>query len=107
MTLEQGGESLQRARLLTRAEDPADLSAKAPALASQDAKGAPRRRRETRFRPAGGPGDSATHGPHRREANNDAAKESNLPSRGLPGPASFEDRMGHQARAAPPMILRA
>ncbi len=31
----------------------------------------------------------------------DAAKESNLPSRGLPGPASFEDWMGHQARAAP------
>jgi hypothetical protein len=35
----------------------------------------------------------------------DAAKESNLPSRGLPGPASFEDWMGHQARAAPPSIL--
>jgi hypothetical protein len=37
----------------------------------------------------------------------DAAKESNLPSRGLPGPASFEDRMGHQARAAPPVIVGA
>ena len=37
----------------------------------------------------------------------DAAKESNLPSRGLPGPASFEDWMGHQARAAPGVILRA
>jgi len=36
----------------------------------------------------------------------DAAKESNLPSRGLPGPASFEDWMGHQARAAPPVIVR-
>ena len=36
----------------------------------------------------------------------DAAKESNLPSRGLPGPASFEDRMGHQARAAPLVMLR-
>ena len=36
----------------------------------------------------------------------DAAKESNLPSRGLPGPASFEDWMGHQARAAPAVILR-
>jgi hypothetical protein len=35
----------------------------------------------------------------------DAAKESNLPSRGLPGPASFEDWMGHQARAAPALIL--
>jgi hypothetical protein len=35
----------------------------------------------------------------------DAAKESNLPSRGLPGPASFEDWMGHQARAAPGRIL--
>jgi hypothetical protein len=49
MTLEQRGESLQRAHLLTRAEDPADHSAKAPALASQDAKGAPRRRRATAF----------------------------------------------------------
>ena len=36
----------------------------------------------------------------------DAAKESNLPSRGLPGPASFEDWMGHQARAAPVRMLR-
>jgi hypothetical protein len=36
----------------------------------------------------------------------DAAKESNLPSRGLPGPASFEDWMGHQARAAPALMLR-
>jgi predicted patatin/cPLA2 family phospholipase len=36
----------------------------------------------------------------------DAAKESNLPSRGLPGPASFEDWMSHQARAAPDEILR-
>ncbi len=36
----------------------------------------------------------------------DAAKESNLPSRGLPGPAGFEDRMGHQARAAPAPMLR-
>src|SRR5450755_451088 len=35
----------------------------------------------------------------------DAAKESNLPSRGLPGPAGFEDRMGHQAPAAPLLIL--
>ena len=34
-------------------------------------------------------------------SSHDAAKESNLPSRGLPGPASFEDWMGHQARAAP------
>jgi hypothetical protein len=36
----------------------------------------------------------------------DAAKESNLPSEGLPRPAGFEDRMGHQARAAPLVILR-
>jgi hypothetical protein len=36
-----------------------------------------------------------------------AAKESNLPSRGLPGPASFEDWMGHQARAAPGPMVRA
>ena len=36
----------------------------------------------------------------------DAAKESNLPSRGLPGPASFEDWMDHQARAAPRRRLR-
>src|SRR5205807_3164551 len=36
----------------------------------------------------------------------DAAKESNLPSRGLPGPASFEDWIGHQARAAPGVMLR-
>jgi len=39
-------------------------------------------------------------------SSHDAAKESNLPSRGLPGPASFEDWMGHQARAAPRMMLR-
>src|SRR5579859_5940318 len=39
------------------------------------------------------------------KTSSDAAKESNLPSRGLPGPASFEDWMGHQARAAPRMIL--
>lgn len=37
----------------------------------------------------------------------DAAKESNLPSGGLPRPAGFEDRMGHQAPAAPRGILRA
>ncbi len=43
--------------------------------------------------------------PHRRDPDDDAAKESNLPSRGLPGPASFEDWMGHQARAAPRPIL--
>ncbi len=30
-----------------------------------------------------------------------AAKESNLPSVGLPRPAGFEDRMGHQTPAAP------
>jgi hypothetical protein len=30
-----------------------------------------------------------------------AAKESNLPSAGLRRPAGFEDRMGHQAPAAP------
>src|ERR1044072_6297357 len=30
-----------------------------------------------------------------------AAKESNLPTAGLRRPAGFEDRMGHQARAAP------
>ena len=39
-------------------------------------------------------------------SSHDAAKESNLPSRGLPGPASFEDWMGHQARAAPGVMLR-
>ena len=39
-------------------------------------------------------------------SSHDAAKESNLPSRGLPGPASFEDWMGHQARAAPGLMLR-
>jgi rhodanese-related sulfurtransferase len=31
----------------------------------------------------------------------EAAKESNLPSGGLHRPAGFEDRMGHQTRAAP------
>src|SRR4051794_39615007 len=31
----------------------------------------------------------------------EAAKESNLPSAGLRRPAGFEDRMGHQAPAAP------
>ena len=36
----------------------------------------------------------------------DAAKESNLPSGGLPRPASFEDRMSHQAPAAPRLMLR-
>jgi hypothetical protein len=40
-------------------------------------------------------------------SSHDAAKESNLPSEGLPRPAGFEDRMGHQARAAPLVILRA
>src|SRR3954464_576559 len=35
-----------------------------------------------------------------------AAKESNLPSGGLPRPAGFEDRMGHQTPAAPPRRLR-
>ena len=44
--------------------------------------------------------------PKTRISSHDAAKESNLPSRGLPGPASFEDWMGHQARAAPRLILR-
>ena len=44
--------------------------------------------------------------PNRALAAYDAAKESNLPSRGLPGPASFEDWMGHQARAAPAFRLR-
>jgi hypothetical protein len=42
----------------------------------------------------------------RSPSRDDAAKESNLPSRGLPGPASFEDWMGHQARAAPAVRLR-
>src|SRR3954447_14063707 len=36
-----------------------------------------------------------------------AAKESNLPTAGLRRPAGFEDRMGHQARAAPPSSLGA
>jgi hypothetical protein len=31
----------------------------------------------------------------------EAAKESNLPSVGLPRPAGFEDQMGHQTPAAP------
>ena len=44
--------------------------------------------------------------PRSSQPTHDAAKESNLPSRGLPGPASFEDRMGHQARAAPRVMLR-
>src|SRR3954451_18921208 len=35
-----------------------------------------------------------------------AAKESNLPTRGLHGPAGFEDRMGHQTPAAPGRIIR-
>ena len=39
-------------------------------------------------------------------SSHDAAKESNLPSRGLPGPAGFEDRMGHQAPAAPLTMVR-
>ena len=38
-------------------------------------------------------------------SSHDAAKESNLPSVGSPRPASFEDRMGHQARAAPGGML--
>jgi hypothetical protein len=38
---------------------------------------------------------------------NGAAKESNLPTAGLRRPAGFEDRMGHQARAAPPRRLEA
>src|SRR5213082_3402340 len=37
---------------------------------------------------------------------NGAAKESNLPTRGLHGPAGFEDRMGHQTPAAPRASLR-
>jgi hypothetical protein len=37
---------------------------------------------------------------------NGAAKESNLPTRGLHGPAGFEDRMGHQTLAAPGLIIR-
>ncbi len=41
-----------------------------------------------------------------RSWRHDAAKESNLPSGGLPRPAGFEDRIGHQAPAAPPVILR-
>jgi hypothetical protein len=45
--------------------------------------------------------------PRSSQPTHDAAKESNLPSRGLPGPAGFEDRMGHQARAAPWMMLAA
>src|SRR5207245_458471 len=32
-------------------------------------------------------------------------KESNLPSEGLPRRHGFEDRMGHQTRAAPPASL--
>lgn len=32
--------------------------------------------------------------------------ESNHPSGGLPRPAGFEDRMGHQTPAAPPLMLR-
>jgi hypothetical protein len=39
------------------------------------------------------------------EDESDAAKESNLPSEGLPRPARFEDGMGHQARAAPQEML--
>src|SRR5207244_3631685 len=35
-----------------------------------------------------------------------AAKESNLPSEGLPRRHGFEDRMGHQTRAAPWASLR-
>jgi hypothetical protein len=51
MTLEQRGESLQRAHLLTRAEDPADHSAKAPALAPRT----PRERPAVAERPAFAP----------------------------------------------------
>ena len=36
---------------------------------------------------------------------NGAAKESNLPTVGLPRPAGFEDRMGHQTPAAPAPML--
>src|SRR4051794_20625260 len=44
---------------------------------------------------------------HLRESSwNGAAKESNLPTVGLPRPAGFEDRMGHQTPAAPRLILR-
>src|SRR3954451_4745469 len=38
---------------------------------------------------------------HAPAAKSGAAKESNLPTRGLHGPAGFEDRMGHQTPAAP------
>jgi hypothetical protein len=83
--------------------------------------GDPRRRpdhREPRARtrrrgpsgPSGPCRSSATRAPVHVVAapisSHDAAKESNLPSGGLPRPAGFEDRMGHQARAAPPRILR-
>src|ERR1700733_608632 len=53
----------------------------------------------------GGARHKAMSAPAQGRSDHDAAKESNLPSRGLPGPASFEDWMGHQARAAPRPIL--
>jgi hypothetical protein len=43
---------------------------------------------------------------NRRFCSYGAAKESNLPTRGLHGPAGFEDRMGHQTPAAPLRIIR-
>src|SRR4051812_37564167 len=42
-----------------------------------------------------------------RDPAHGAAKESNLPSVGLPRPAGFEDRMGHQTPAAPQRMLGA
>src|SRR3954447_12837006 len=41
-----------------------------------------------------------------RSSAHGAAKESNLPTVGLPRPAGFEDRMGHQTPAARGLILR-
>jgi hypothetical protein len=91
MTLEQRGESLQRAHLLTRGKDPADRNANRPALASHDTKSEPPAVRETRFGAAAGPGRTGTqcqecaesaHGDHDRpNAELEASRASQAPGR--------------------------
>src|SRR6476646_8156712 len=54
----------------------------------------------TSTEPATSPADAPRFGGG-KSSRDGAAKESNLPTAGLRRPAGFEDRMGHQARAAP------
>jgi hypothetical protein len=59
----QGDRQSPASRPLTRAEDPADRSASASRSHPHDAKGAPCRPRETRFRPGAGPGQQPASAP--------------------------------------------